>query len=173
MSQENVELSKRVLDAWNRRDVEATIALADPEVVWHPVLEETIEGQAYRGPAGLRQYYADLAEQGVESQGELAEFRDLGDRVLGLGRLSFKSSVGVELDSEVACIWKWSDGKCVEAQTWLSHAEALEAAGLRSRRLTASQRAPFANRRSAEERRPTRDPPSSGEIFRRRPRGRV
>jgi ketosteroid isomerase-like protein len=62
MSQENVELSKRVVDAWNRRDVEATIALEDPEVVWDPVLEETVEGQAYRGHAGLRQYYEDLAE---------------------------------------------------------------------------------------------------------------
>jgi ketosteroid isomerase-like protein len=80
MSEENVALSKRVLEAWNRRDVEATIALASPEVVWHPVLEETIEGQTYCGHAGLRQYYRDLAEQGGESQGELTEFRDLATR---------------------------------------------------------------------------------------------
>jgi len=52
MSQENVELSKRVVDAWNRRDVEATVALADPEVVCHPVLEETTEGEAVPGPRG-------------------------------------------------------------------------------------------------------------------------
>ena len=131
MSQENVELSKRVVEAWNRRDAEAIIALADPKVVWHPVLEETVEGRPYRGHAGLRQYFEDLAGQGVESQGELAEFGDLGDEVLGLGRLSFRSATGVELESEVACIWRWSNGKCVEARTWLSHAEALEAAGLR------------------------------------------
>ena len=130
MSQEKVELSKRVVDAWNRRDVEATVALSDPQGVWHPVLEESIEGETYRGHAGLRQYYEDLAEQGVESQGELAEFRDLGDRVLGLGQLSFRSATGVRLDSEVACMWRWRNGKCVEAQTWLSQAEALEAAGL-------------------------------------------
>jgi ketosteroid isomerase-like protein len=130
MSEENVQLSKSVLGAWNRRDVEATIALASPEVVWHPVLEETIEGQTYRGHAGLRQYYRDLAEQGLESQGELTEFRDLGDQVLGQGRLSFRSPTGVELDSEVACIWRWREGQCVEARTWLDHAEALEAAGL-------------------------------------------
>ena len=130
MSQENVELSKRLVEAWNRRDVEGTIACADPQVVWHPVLEETVEGQAYRRHAGLRQYYADLAEQGVESQCELSEYRDLGDRVLGMGRLSFKSSTGVELDSEIACIWRWRDGKCIEGQTWLSYAEGLETAGL-------------------------------------------
>src|SRR3954451_6701752 len=129
MSQENVELSQRVVEAWNRRDVEATVALAAPELVWHPILEETIEGRPYRGPDGMRQYYDDLAAQRVESQGELAEFRDLGDKVLGLGRLSFRSPTGVELDSEVACLLRWRDGKCVEAWTWLSHAEGLEAAG--------------------------------------------
>ena len=130
MSQENVEQSKRLLEAWNRRDVEATIALADPEVVWLPVLEETIEGTAYRGHPGVRDYYAELAGQGVETQAQLVDFRELGDRVLGLGRLSFKSATGVELDSEVACLWNWRGGKCVEAQTWLSHAEGIEAAGL-------------------------------------------
>jgi ketosteroid isomerase-like protein len=130
MSEENVELSKRVVDAWNRRDVEATVALSDPGVVWHPVLEETVEGETYRGHAGLRRYFEDLAAQGVESEGRLDEFRDLGDRVLGLGRLSFRSATGVALDSEVACIWRWKDGKCIEAQTWLSQSDALEAAGL-------------------------------------------
>jgi ketosteroid isomerase-like protein len=130
MSQENLELYQQVVEAWNRRDVKATIELADPEVVWHPVLEETIEGRPYQGRAGLRQYYEDLAEQGVESQGELSDFRDLGDQILGLGRRSFKSATSFALDSEVACIWRWSHGKCVEARTWLSHADALQAAGL-------------------------------------------
>jgi ketosteroid isomerase-like protein len=130
MSQENVELSQRAAEAWNRRDVEGTIALADAGIVWRPVLEEVIEGQIYRGHEGMRQYFADLAVQGVESQGTLTDFRDLGDQVLGLGRLSFRSATGVELESEVACIWRWRNGKCVEVRTWLSHTEALDAAGL-------------------------------------------
>jgi hypothetical protein len=33
MSQENVELSLLMVDAWTRRDVEALIALSDPEAV--------------------------------------------------------------------------------------------------------------------------------------------
>jgi hypothetical protein len=100
------------------------------------VLEETIEGQGYRGHAGLRQYYEDLSEQGVESQGELTEYRDLGDQVLGLGRLSFKSATGVELDSEAACFWRWSDRLCVEARTYLDHKVALEAVGLSERAMS-------------------------------------
>jgi ketosteroid isomerase-like protein len=132
MSQENVELSTRLAKAWNRRDVEAVVAHVDPEGVWHPVLEEVIEGRTYRGPAGMRQYFEDLAAQEVESVAKLTEFRDLGDQVLALGRLSFKSAHGVELpDQELGCLWRWRDGKCIEAWTYLSHADALEAAGLR------------------------------------------
>ena len=112
--------------------MEAILAMIDPEGVWHPVLEEVIEGRAFRGAAGIRQYFEGLVEQGVDAGAELAEFHDLGDRVLGLGRLSFKSASGVELpNQEIACIWQWRHGKCVEAWTWLSHAEGLEAAGLR------------------------------------------
>jgi hypothetical protein len=55
MSQENVELSLRLVDAWNRRDVEAVVGLWDSEAVWHPPLEEITEGREYRGPAGIRE----------------------------------------------------------------------------------------------------------------------
>jgi ketosteroid isomerase-like protein len=131
MSREIVELSRTLTEAWNRRDLEAVLAHVHPEGVWHPVLEETIEGRPYRGHAGMRQYFEDLADQGVESRADLSEFHDLGDQVLGLGRLSFKSASGVELpDQQLACMWNWRDGKCIEAWTWLSHAEGLEAAGL-------------------------------------------
>jgi ketosteroid isomerase-like protein len=130
MSQGNVERTLLINDAWNRRDVEATIALADPEFVWHPVLEETIETRAYRGHAGVRRYYEDLSEFSEESHAEYPVIHDLGDQVLGLGRAHFTFTGGIELEQEVAFLLTWSNGKCVEAQTWLSHAEALEAAGL-------------------------------------------
>ena len=34
MSQENVEIVRRLYDAWNRRDEEELVALGDPEVEW-------------------------------------------------------------------------------------------------------------------------------------------
>jgi ketosteroid isomerase-like protein len=131
MSRGNIELSLLAVDAWNRRDVESLIALADPEVVWHPALEEILEGKTYRGHAGMRQYFKDLAEEGAESRAELTEVRDVGDQVLGLGRMWFRSATGVELNQDIAFLHTWRDGKCIEARSWLSHAEGLEAAGLR------------------------------------------
>jgi ketosteroid isomerase-like protein len=131
MSQENVKLSLLAVDAWNRRDVEATIGLSDPEIVWYPALEGITEGRTYRGHAGQRQYYKDLAEFSEESHSEYPEVHDLGEQVLGLGHFSMRFASGVELDQEVAFLHTWRNGTCVEARTWLSHAEGLEAAGLR------------------------------------------
>jgi len=131
MSQENVELTLRALDAWNRRDVEAWIALWDPGGVWHPALEGIAEGRTYRGHAEIRQEFEDQAEFSEEAHAEFSEVRDLGDQVLGLGHFRMRFASGVELDQESAVLCTWRNGKCVEARAWLSHADALEAAGLR------------------------------------------
>ncbi len=131
MSQENVELSRLVNDAWNRRDADAVVVLWDPEGVWSPPLEGITEGRTYRGHAQLRQYFEDLAEWCEENHAEFSEVHDLGDQVFGLGHVRFRFASGVELDQEVAFLHTWRNGKCVEARAWLSHAEALEAAGLR------------------------------------------
>ena len=99
--------------------------------MWYPALERDTEGRrTYRGHAGVRQYFEDLAEFSEEGHVEYPEVHDLGDQVLGLGRFSMRFASGVELDQEVAFVHTWRNGKCVEARTWLSHAEALEAAGL-------------------------------------------
>jgi ketosteroid isomerase-like protein len=131
MSWRNVELARLINEAWSRRDAEAVVALWDPEGVWFPPFEGIMEGRTYRGHAGVRQYFDDLAEFAEENHAEYPEVRDLGDRVLGLGAARFRFASGVELDQEVAFLLTWRDGQCVEARAWLSHAEALEAAGLR------------------------------------------
>jgi ketosteroid isomerase-like protein len=131
MSQENIELTLRITDASNRRDVEAVLALWDDEGVMYPAIEGSTEGsKTYRGHAGAHQYYEDLADFSEESHFEFSEVYDLGDQVLGLGRLSMKFADGPELDHEGAALFTWRNGRCVEVRTWMSRAEALEAAGL-------------------------------------------
>ena len=51
MSQENVELSVRVTDAFNARDSEAMVALWDPNCEWLPAIEAEVAGEpvVYRG----------------------------------------------------------------------------------------------------------------------------
>jgi hypothetical protein len=63
MSRENVERTLLAIDARTRRDADAAIALWDPKGVRYPAIEGIMEGGiAYRGHAGVRQYFQDLAE---------------------------------------------------------------------------------------------------------------
>jgi ketosteroid isomerase-like protein len=57
MSQENVEIVKRGVDPYNRRDVEALLEVLDPDVEWHPGVLIPFEGEArvYRGTRGRPQ----------------------------------------------------------------------------------------------------------------------
>jgi ketosteroid isomerase-like protein len=133
MSEENVELTQRLLDAWVRGDAEAAVTLWDPEGIWYPALEWSTEGRMYRGHDGMRQYYEDLAEVTEGGRAEFSEVRDLDDRVLVLGHLWIRFADGPELDQELGCLFTWRNGKCVEARAWINptaHTEALEAAGL-------------------------------------------
>ncbi len=53
MSQENVELTRQVMDAFTRRDLDAYLALTDPKVEFTPY-EVAVQGRPYRGHNGIR-----------------------------------------------------------------------------------------------------------------------
>ena len=58
MSQENVELARRAYDAFNRRDLDAFLAIADEEVEAESRLG-AVEG-GYHGHEGLRRWWNDF-----------------------------------------------------------------------------------------------------------------
>ena len=51
---ENVELVRRAYDAWNRDDMDACLALMDPEVEWHTTGRLPDVEPVYRGHEGVR-----------------------------------------------------------------------------------------------------------------------
>jgi ketosteroid isomerase-like protein len=133
MSEENVELAKGLIRDFNRRDL-AAVTEADPEVEWHAAIEQALEGgeSTYRGHDGVRrawEEYHRTAWGGFTSQAE--EIRDLGESVLLLGHLEVSGrTAGIELGQEFAQLITFRDGKILRAEDFLSHADALEAAGL-------------------------------------------
>jgi ketosteroid isomerase-like protein len=133
MSQENVEAVKRAAVAGNRRDVEAILEELDPEVEWHPGLPAVLGGEAtvYRGHEGVRKLWRDLYEAFAEVQIEYSEIRDLGDRVLAIGRFNARGrESGAEVESPVAYLVEERNGKAIRVRTYLDLREALQAAGL-------------------------------------------
>ena len=70
MSQENVEIVRRVSDAYNRRDVEAMLDELHPDIEWHPWLQIQLGGGAtvYRGHQGVRKGIREVEEPSLRSR---------------------------------------------------------------------------------------------------------
>jgi len=80
MSQENVGIMRRTIDAWNRGDRAEALASYAPEVEWH-TSGEFVDQRVYRGHAGLERLWAELDED-LEGLSILAsEIRGVGDKV--------------------------------------------------------------------------------------------
>src|SRR4051795_6328944 len=87
MSQENVELHYRAIDAFNRRDLAAYLALMDPEVEFTPYEVWVQGGEPNRGHAGIRSWWDDTFEVLPDLNVEVYEVRDLNDRAFVHGCL--------------------------------------------------------------------------------------
>jgi ketosteroid isomerase-like protein len=133
MSQENVEEFKRAIGAYNRGDVDAFLEGLDPEVELHGALQTMFgrEATRYRGHDGVRQWVRDIDEALADIRLELPEIRDLGDRLVALGRLSARGTAsGADTESRFGCVVEWKNGKATRVLSFLDPNEALEAAGL-------------------------------------------
>jgi uncharacterized protein len=134
MSQENVEAFKRGLEGGNRGDVEALLEVLDPEVAWHSALHALLGGEATmsRGHDGVREMLRDLYEAFGEIHIEISEIRDLGDRLVAIGRTRTRGKAsGAETETPIAFVTEFKNGKAISIRAYLDPKEALEAAGLR------------------------------------------
>jgi ketosteroid isomerase-like protein len=124
MSQQNVEIVRRVNEAFAARDIDAYLAEHSPnvEVV---VLRSQIEGP-YHGHRGLRRLLTDAFEADMELQFD--EVRDYGDRVLVLGH-QHATVLGVPFDHILAELFEIEAGKVVRMRAFKTVEQALEAVG--------------------------------------------
>jgi SnoaL-like domain len=69
-------IGQRFIEAFNRRDADALVALADPRIEWHP---SSLVGarRTYLGHDGLRRWVAELEEYGAAHQVRVREVRAL------------------------------------------------------------------------------------------------
>jgi len=127
-----VELAKRATEAYNRRDIDTFFAeLATPDLEWWPATVRAVEAGCYRGRKGIEQFLADTAETWEELQAVPEEFRDLGDRVLLLGRLQGRGrGSGAPVDTPMANLLHFRGDRIWCSRVYLGHAEGLRAAGL-------------------------------------------
>jgi ketosteroid isomerase-like protein len=131
MSQENVEVYRRAVAAWNAGDLDAFLNSVSPD--WEFRTTETFPDfkPVYRGPAGANEFWETLREPWEEFHIEIVGLRSVGERVVGLLKFYGRGrKSGVKTTLEVAHIATVVNGRIAGVRGFLSHREAFEAAGL-------------------------------------------
>ncbi|MET0761582.1 MAG: nuclear transport factor 2 family protein [Thermoleophilaceae bacterium] len=132
MPEENVEVVRSMLGAFNRDDVDAVIAAFDEGCeIREPLEMPDSPAMGYRGHDGIREWMRNL--RGVARAGfELRRFTSSGDVLLcelasrGLGQAS-----AVPIEWMTFAVFEMRRGKIGRIRVFLSREEALEAMGLR------------------------------------------
>ena len=132
MSQENVDVLRRGLEAFNREDLRTLVELSDEDLEFVSALRG-VDREAYSGRELWRAYFDRMHETWHEWRVEDVQVFDGGDdrlaavyRVVGKGKTS---GVPVEHDVGLAC--RVRQGKLWRIRSYLDPADALEAVGLR------------------------------------------
>jgi ketosteroid isomerase-like protein len=85
----------------------------------------------FRGHDGVREMMRDLNEAFGEIQIEISEIRDLGDRLVAIGRTRTRGKAsGAETETPLSFVTKVKNGKTILLRAYLDPEKALEAVGL-------------------------------------------
>jgi ketosteroid isomerase-like protein len=134
VSQNNVELVRRVFDASARRDAATILSLYDPGVEWEAV-DSVLMGGRYQGHEGLRRFWREWYGTWQNVEDTLEELIDAGEHVIsvvrnrGRGRAS-----GADVEYTQYAVWTIREGKVVRVLWFGTREEAFEAAGQRRAR---------------------------------------
>jgi ketosteroid isomerase-like protein len=126
----NVEIVRRLNEAFEARDVEAILALLDPdaEVTEWP---EALDSKTYRGHSGFFEATKSWAEAWEWLHNDIDEMVENGDSVLVRGRTRGKGRGSeVELEIDAFHVYTLRDGKATRIVFFTSEEPALRAAGL-------------------------------------------
>jgi ketosteroid isomerase-like protein len=133
MSQENVELVERVIEAFDRHDVRTLEILSHEDLEFVSVLTAIDADDAtYRGANAWTSYFEAVDEMWSEWRTKDIRIFDAGDdrlaclfRLVGTGRLS-----GVPVERAVGITYRIRDGKLWRMRSYPNPPDALEAVGL-------------------------------------------
>lgn len=131
MSRENVEIVREFLEAsWDRKDLEAALGLADPDLELDWSQSRAPYAGVIRGHQAVTARWMEIAEAFSDYSVERRDFTDcepdlvvVEQAIAARGRGS-----GIEIRAVGATLWKVRDGKIVSGKLFQDRVEALEAA---------------------------------------------
>jgi ketosteroid isomerase-like protein len=130
----NTDIVRQQIDAANRRDLDAFVALVSPDVEWEDSMFWSEPTQVYRGRAELRGWLERVIEPWESLHFDVEELTEAADDlVFGGARLTTRGKgSGVETQIRGWFLFRLATGKITARQVFLDREEGLRAAGLSS-----------------------------------------
>jgi ketosteroid isomerase-like protein len=129
MSEENVEQQYRAADAFSRRDLDAFLAICDPEIVLIS-RHLDLEGSGHlRGHAAVRRWWESLLSVYPDFTSEIEDVRDLGD--VTVARQAFRGEgvgSGAQMEQTQWQVTRWRNNRAIWWRSCATEADALEVA---------------------------------------------
>ena len=131
MSQENVAIALRAMEAFNRRDREAYLRLLDPEVEFRAD-PEWPESDTVAGREAVWDFALSLTDAWEQDDFEMVEFIEAGDdRLVGRYRRPVRGKTsGITDVLDYWLVTTFRRGRILTQEWFASRDKALEAAGL-------------------------------------------
>jgi ketosteroid isomerase-like protein len=130
MSEANVEVVRRAIDAFNERDLDAALRDVDPEVEVDWSRSRGVEAGIYRGYEAVRSFWTTFIDTFDLVTITPDEFIDCGDYVVVPNRGRAWGRDGIEVPARSVAVVTLRHGRIVRWCLYQEKAEALEAARL-------------------------------------------
>jgi hypothetical protein len=129
MSQENVEVVRRLYEAYAAHDFQTALDLIAPDIEWD--LSMRPDGKVYRGREGAIEAVRTWTGTWEAFSFELEELIDAGDQVVVIDRQSGRGKgSGMPLEESFAVVYTVEAGKVTRAVWFTNREDALAASGL-------------------------------------------
>jgi ketosteroid isomerase-like protein len=132
MSQENVEIAKRVNAALNRGDIDAALGPFAPDAELQDLLNAPDQSTTVKGVEAIRETWTLWIDAFDELRADVDEYIDAGNTVIGAVHWHGRGKAsGMSIDVHQFDAFQFRDGRIIRAILgFRSREEALEAAGL-------------------------------------------
>ena len=130
MSQENVEIVRRSIEEWNRRDLLTWVARfpSDGEVDWSRS-RSPFKG-VYRGHREIEAFWDVFWSTWEDVQIEPHDFTEAGSEVVVCNTAHMRGREGIEVSAKTALVFTVESGQITCLRLFDEQDEALEAVGL-------------------------------------------
>jgi ketosteroid isomerase-like protein len=130
MSQQNLEVMRRAIDAFNRRDFDVVFAHLAPDATVDFSHSRGLDAGVYVGHDAIRRLWTDMTAPFELHTMVADEFIACGEQLVVPITSRMTARGGIEVGAKTAAVAAFRDGRIVRWTMYQGRAEALKAVGL-------------------------------------------